>query len=353
MGAGNKKNKRPSVTPKPEELLIERTEENDYGVLSDPEELATTTLNVNDTTTGTAKATAKATAATAAEAEAEEAQTPEPNLLNDGIHTEQLSSSSSQHPSPQLSPQSSQEQPPSSQSSPPSLQPQTPITQLSPSNHKSLTALQLKLTRDKNFSRKITLHTFFSYIILALEMERASSASIARISPDNVQHLIEYMIEHHSETEAVRIYLQTLIDTKVVKNLIESVIEFNKDQTEAFNKLLTSEQLELEICSIQEDKRTAKSVAVAADNEPGPAAQTPQDSMATRIRNFFKRCVCCCQPRRRRQQERQERQERRNNEEELKTQTQTQTQTQTPAVEEQNKPDTSENEPMKTLESEM
>jgi hypothetical protein len=60
--------------------------------------------------------------------------------------------------------------------------------------------------------------------------------------------------------------------------------------------------------------------------------------MATRIRNFFKRCVCCCQPRRRRQQER------RNNEEELKTQTQTQTQTHTPAVEEQNKPDTSENE---------
>ena len=328
MGAGNKKNKRPSVTPKPEEQLIERNADNDYGVLSDPEELATTTLIVNETST------TAAAAATATEA----AKAPELNPLNDGIHTEQLSSSSSQHPSPQLSPQLSQEQPPSSQSSSPSLQPQTPVTQLLPSNHKSLEALKLKLTRDKNFSRKITLHTFFSYIILALEMERASSASIARISPDNVQRLIEYMIEHHSETEAVRIYLQTLIDTKVVKNLIESVIEFNKDQTEAFNKLLTSEQLELEICSIQEDSRavkvTATTAAAAATTTATaykePAAQTPQATpLATRIRNFSKRCCCCCQSRRRQRQERQEPR----NEEELKTSTPTPTPT--PRVEEQ------------------
>jgi hypothetical protein len=321
MGAGNKKNKRHSVSPNTEQQLIERTAENDYGVLSDPDETAITTSTVTAMEAATATATA---------VEAEAAM--EANRLNDDIHTEQLTLSDSQQSLPPSSPLSSQEQPPSKQSSSPLLQSQIPESQLSPSNKKSLIALQLKLTRDKNFSRKITLHTFFSYIILALEMERASSASIARISPNNVQHLIEYMIEHHSETEAVRIYLQTLIDTGVVKNLIESVIEFNKDQTEAFNKLLTSEQLELEISSIQEDKRTAKSVEVAADNEqgPAPAPQTSQDSMTTRIRNFFKRCVCCCQPRRRRQQER------RNNEEELKTQT--------PAVEEQNKPDTSENE---------
>ena len=141
----------------------------------------------------------------------------------------------------------------------------------------------------------MTLHTFFSYIILALEMERASSASIASISPNNVQHLIEYMIEHHTETDSVRIYLQTLIDTGVVKNLIESVIEFNKDQTEAFNKLLTTEQIELELAaSIQESRVTTTTTE---------SPQTPQDS-ATGRGNFFKRlftsCLCCCRRRRRR-----------------------------------------------------
>lgn len=140
----------------------------------------------------------------------------------------------------------------------------------------------------------MTLHTFFSYIILALEMERASSTSIASISPDNVQHLIEYMIEHHSETDAVRIYLQTLIDTGVVKNLIESIIEFNKDQTEAFNKLITTEQIELELAASIEESRVTTTTTTESP-------QTPQDSATS---SFFKRlftsCLCCCLRRRRR-----------------------------------------------------
>ncbi len=144
-----------------------------------------------------------------------------------------------------------------------------------------------------------------------MEMERASSASIARISPFAVQDLIEYMIEHHTETEATRIYLHTLIDTGVIKCLIESIIEFNKDQTEAFNKLLTEEQIELEMISIQESTRQSSSAAnaatanaatanAAAATDPSRATQTPQDSqsMVTRIRNFFKRCFVCCQCRR-------------------------------------------------------
>jgi len=131
-------------------------------------------------------------------------------------------------------------------------------------------------------------------------MERASSASIARISPNQVEQLVEYMIEHHTETDAVRIYLQTLIDTGVIKNLIESIIEFNKDQTDAFNKLLTTEQIELELASIQE---TTRNNAVPA---PAPA-QSPQTSQEStegtgtgtgsgRIRKFFRTLfgVCCC-----------------------------------------------------------
>ena len=276
MGAGNKKNKRGSI-PTISQKTEQRTPDNDYGVLSDPDEVTPPVI------TGEESATAAATATEPSSSQQREEQWQE--LPRDDIHTEQSPSSDSQ-PSSQPS---SQEQSPSSQLSSPSLQPQKPESQLAPSS-KSLKALQLKLSRDK----KMTLHTFFSYIILALEMERASSASIASISPNNVQHLIEYMIEHHTETDSVRIYLQTLIDTGVVKNLIESVIEFNKDQTEAFNKLLTTEQIELELAaSIQESRVTTTT----------ESPQTPQDS-ATGRGSFFKRlftsCLCCCRRRRRR-----------------------------------------------------
>ena len=272
MGAGNKKNKRGSI-PTLSQKTEHRTPDNDYGVLSDPDEVTPPVI------TGEESATATATEPSSSQQRDEQWRQ---ELPRDDIHTEQSPSSDSQ-PSSQPS---SQEQPPSSQLSSPSLQPQKPESQLSP----SLKALQLKLSRDK----KMTLHTFFSYIILALEMERASSTSIASISPDNVQHLIEYMIEHHSETDAVRIYLQTLIDTGVVKNLIESIIEFNKDQTEAFNKLITTEQIELELAaSIQESRVTTTTTT--------ESPQTPQDSATS---SFFKRlftsCLCCCLRRRRR-----------------------------------------------------
>lgn len=272
MGAGNKKNKRGSI-PTISQKTEQRTPDNDYGVLSDPDEVTPPVI------TGEESAAATATEPSSSQQREEQWQ----ELPRDDIHTEQSPSSDSQP--------SSQEQSPSSQLSSPSLQPQKPESQLAPSSK----SLKLKLSTDKNYSKKMTLHTFFSYIILALEMERASSTSIASISPDNVQHLIEYMIEHHTETDSVRIYLQTLIDTGVVKNLIESIIEFNKDQTEAFNKLLTTEQIELELAaSIQESRVTTTTTE---------SPQTPQDS-ATGRGSFFKRlftsCLCCCLRRRHR-----------------------------------------------------
>ena len=300
-GGGNKKNKRGSIITRsqsssasPDTELIERTLENDYGVMSDPDESTPVHLLIQhkDKESEAAEAaeaeaaTATATAAATTLEESSMNHSPsEPISLEDKHNQSEPSPSthSSLHSSPSLQPLSL----PSQQDQSPSLQPQIPQT----STSKSITALQLKLSGDKNFSRKITLHTFFSYIILAMEMERASSASIARISPDRVQHLIEYMIENHTETPAVRTYLHTLVDTGVIKSLIESILEFNKDQTDAFNKLLTTEQLELELASIQEGARTAEAVSVAAANR---ITEPRQDSMATRIRNFFKRCCCCC-----------------------------------------------------------
>ena len=318
MGGGNKKNKRgsipssstlqisseassaSSVSPKIE--LIERTSENDYGVMSDPDENAPTTpvplltkeqeqeeeeeqeldrVQDHDTALDT-------TVHRGSETELQ--PHPEPQS-DDNIHSqiEPLPMSNSVQQTP-LSLQ------PLLQEQPQSLQPQ--ISQIRTS--KSLEALKLKLSRDKNFSRKITLHTFFSYVILAIEMQRASSASISRISPNEVQELIEYMIEHHTASDSVQTYLQTLMDTGVIKHLIESIIEFNKDQTDAFNKLLTEEQIEIELASIQETpsaKKTeyAPAAATTSNNNiknPDGERTTQKCGFFSRLRRFFS-CCCC------------------------------------------------------------
>ena len=320
MGGGNKKNKRgsipssssstlqissdassaSSVSPKLE--LIERTPENDYGVMSDPDENAPTTpvplltkeqdeeqeqkqemdrVQDHDTALDT-------TVPRGSETELQ----PHPELQSDdNIHsqTEPLPMSNSVQQT-LLSLQ------PLLQEQPQSLQPQ--ISQIQTS--KSLEALKLKLSRDKNFSKKITLHTFFSYVILAIEMQRACSASISRISPNEVQELIEYMIEHHTASDSVQTYLQTLMDTGVIKHLIESIIEFNKDQTDAFNKLLTEEQIEIELASIQETPSAKKTeytpaAATTSDNNiknPDGERTTQKCGFFSRIRRFFS-CCCC------------------------------------------------------------
>lgn len=304
---GNKKNKRGSTSII---TTIERTPDNDYGVMSDPDEIVSPIISPSPSSASSMSPLPLPllmpelpTATTAATTTAATATTATTTTLDEYSHNHTEPSHS-----PPLQPSRQPSTQPSSPQQSPSLEPQKSSSQQQQQQppSKSLAALQLKLSRDKNFSKKITLHTFFSYVILAMEMERASSASIARISPFAVQDLIEYMIEHHTETEATRIYLHTLIDTGVIKCLIESIIEFNKDQTEAFNKLLTEEQIELEMISIQESTRQSSSAAAAtaaanaAATDPSRATQTPQDSesMVTRIRNFFKRCFVCCQCRR-------------------------------------------------------
>jgi hypothetical protein len=146
----------------------------------------------------------------------------------------------------------------------------------------------------------MTLHTFFSYVILAIEMQRACSASIARISPHEVEILIIYMIEHHSATEDVKSYLQTLIETKVIHNLIEAIIEFNKDQTDALDKLLTTEEIELQEINTKETNTNTKTNKVdvpvtIVSSDTSTSADSPQ---TTQRCGFFKRMRCffsgCC-----------------------------------------------------------
>ena len=289
-GSGNKKHKRGSIpsstsgTPRIE--IFERTPENDYGVLSDPDENAPTTIPMMDTQE---EPTAQDQAQPTAQAEHQLPTIEESHAPAEGSHTPTEQSPHSR--SPQDSQPSSQS---SSQQQSPSLQPQISQT---PTLSKSLNTLQLKLSRDKNFSKKITLYTFFSYIILAIEIQRSCSASIAHISAQQVEELVEYMIQHHSASGATQNYLQTLGETGVIKNIIESIIEFNKDQTAALDKLLT---IELEMDAIKDENAAADATSATIpvtilSSDTATSQNTPQ---TPHRRGFFRRMRCffsgCC-----------------------------------------------------------
>jgi hypothetical protein len=288
---GHKKNKRGSIPSSLSSVskteMIERTPENDYGVLSDPEEngpsspvpLLTGEMDTETEMEKEAEAVAEPTDSKPAQSQAQD----------DGVNSHIPSEpSQTSHVSPHSSP-SLQAQHPSSQSQ---------ISQ--DRSSKSLNALKLKLTTDKNYSKKITLHTFFSYVILAIEIERASSSSIARISTPNVEKLVEYMIEHHSATDDIKTYLQTLVKMDVIKNLISAIIDFNKDQPDSLETLLSAEQMELEMIALNDAtdadataiNTETISVTISTSNPtPHPTPQTPQSCGFFKcLRRFFSGC---------------------------------------------------------------
>jgi len=315
MGGGNKKNKRPSLTNaaasltlSPKIELIERTPDNDYGVLSDPDEQPTPTT---ETETLTATATATETLPPSSASAPEHQPAPAVESLHEYSYNqnERLEPSHSSHSSAQSSPLSSAQLSPVAQEPDLSIQPS--ISQPPASNkNKSLETLKLKLTRDKNFSRKITLHTFFSYIILAMEIQRSCSASIAQLDIKSVQDLIVYMIDNHTASNPVRIYLHTLNDTGVVKNIIESIIEFNRDnKSSSIETLYTHEENELEMFiiegtrpEVQEQETTTTTTMTTTTTAPNDVSISQhQDTPAPRrcgifkrMRNFFSGCCCGC-----------------------------------------------------------
>lgn len=288
---GHKKNKRGSI---PSSLssaskteMIERTPENDYGVLSDPEE--------NGPSSPVHLLTGDAEVEAEVEVEAEPTDSkltqsqPPGDDVNSHIPTEPSQTSHvSPHSSPSLQ-SSSQLQHPSSQSQ---------ISQ--DRSSKSLNALKLKLTTDNNYSKKITLHNFLSYVILSIEIERASSSCIARISTPNVEKLVEYMIEHHSATDDIKTYLQILVKMDVIKNLISAIIDFNKDQPDSLETLLSAEQMELEMIALNDaidadaaviNTETISVTISSPETTPHPTPQTSQSCGFFKcLRRFFSGC---------------------------------------------------------------
>ena len=293
----NKKNKRLSLVQQPTSLsaavspkmeLIERTPDNDYGVLSDPDE-QTTSVTEAQVQSQSQSQPQETTTTTTTEAVGHECSYNQ---------NERFESSHSLHSSAQSSPLSSPQLSPLAQEPDLSIQPSISQNQASNQN-KSLETLKLKLTRDKNFYRKITLHTFFSYIILAMEIQRSCSASIAQLDLRSVQDLIVYMIDNHTVSNPVRIYLHTLNDTGVVKNIIESIIDFNKDnKNSSVETLYTDEEHELEMFILQSANTSSPSSATAtatatAVNDVKIDDATKKLPQTSQKCGFFKRMRCC------------------------------------------------------------
>jgi hypothetical protein len=280
---GNKKNKRLSTASAASIKLtdtIERTPENDYGVLSDPDEVNETHLN-----------------------------TPSPTATPVMAQT-----SENTHESPQKKPSSSPQHTPQI---PPSSQPE-PLHQMSQSlrdpkqETTSLQILKLKLSSDKKFKEKMTLHTFFSFIVMALDIVGTVKVSIssayaaATFTSDTTKetkNLVEYLIHNHSVNEYTKTYLTFLLDTNIVQHIIESILQFGYEDPINFTKLVSDEQdtaTTAATAATTTDTAAAAAAAIHAlntssiDNQSQPTSQEPP----RRIRNFFKKlfggCCCCC-----------------------------------------------------------
>ena len=178
---------------------------------------------------------------------------------------------------------------PSSPSSPQQDQSIQPLIQPPKSQNQSLETLQLRLSTDKNFSKKITLHTFFSYVILAIEIQRAPPQPPA-ISVNEVETLIEYMIENHSASEEIRTYLRTLNTNGIITNMILAVIDFNKEDNESLDKLFQHEQIELEEMNTIRDHTNTTTNSGQATVENTTTSPPPRSGFFKRMRRFFSGC---------------------------------------------------------------
>lgn len=256
----NKKNKRlslssslsssSSASSSKQTDTIERTPENDYGVLSDPDEVN----EVNDLHPETVEPERVEPAASPVVAE---------NVIVILHESPQKTPSSSPPNTPPIQPQIQPQMQPSSQPEPLDQTSQIVSHPEPTTTTSSMDRLKLILSTDKKYEEKMTLHTFFSFVVMAMDI--ASGAG------SETETLVEYLINNHSVNEYTKAYLQTLVETDVVKNIIQSILQFNNEHPDNFTKLVSSEQ---------------------------PAADEPKiivaDAPPSRIRSFFKRLFCCC-----------------------------------------------------------
>lgn len=257
----NKKNKRlssssSSSSSNKQTDIIERTPENDYGVLSDPDE-------VNDLHPETSPVVDEAAAAAA-----EAPSIPEQIIVI--LHeSPQKKPSSSPPNTPPIQPQ----MPPSSLPEPLHQTSQIVSHQESATPTSSMDRLKLILSSDKKYEEKMTLHTFFSFVVMAMDI---TSGSVSE-----TEILVEYLINYHSVNDYTKAYLHSLFEADVVKNIIQSILQFNNEHPDNFTKLVSAEKQQ------QQQEQ-------AVDEPKIPLTDAPVPPPPSRIRSFFKRLFCCC-----------------------------------------------------------
>ena len=145
---------------------------------------------------------------------------------------------------------------------------------------KSLDTLKMKLEKDAVYSKKTTLTSFFSYIILAMEIDIACSSTtatsathnLAGYDSTNAERLIEYIIRNHSSTSEVEQFTLTMLQLGIVTHIMNGVIEFNKTarvSTDSSNHSHTLQTLQsLEQLNLSHKK--------SAETGAGAAAATTQ-----------------------------------------------------------------------------
>jgi hypothetical protein len=236
--------------------LVERTPENDYGVLSDPDELTENMIDVH--------------------LEKQE----ERHLCETPQKTEPHSPPRSPPRSPPQSSMSEQEKQLSLLPSSLELSPLEPLCQTSPTvigqeqETTYLENLKLKISSDKKYKEKMTLQTFFSFIIMVLDTVLKSGEKSTSETEKNAEYLVEYLIKHHTVNENTEKYLQQLYDSNVVHCMIQSILHYSNDDPYEFEKLVLNEH---------EENGSNANMPVSP--------QTPQES---RVRSWFKRFFCCC-----------------------------------------------------------
>ena len=174
---------------------------------------------------------------------------------------------------------------------------------------KSLDRLKMKLEKDAVYSKKTTLTSFFSYMILAMEIDIACSSTaatdnLASYDSTNAERLIEYIIRNHSSTSEVEQFTLTMLQLGIVTHIMNGVIEFNKTarvSTDSSNHSHTLQTLQsLEQLNLSQSGETG---AGAATTQVTPTpTPTPTQKQPNRFIRFWRNMSCCCKCRKSRKE---------------------------------------------------
>ena len=177
---------------------------------------------------------------------------------------------------------------------------------------KSLDTLKMKLEKDPVYSNKTTLTSFFSYIILAMEIDIACSSTITTVestaasafNSSNAERLIEYIIRNHSSTPEVEQFTLTMLQLGVITHIINGVIEFNRtarastsssNHSHTLQTLQSLEQLHLNHKNIGE----TDIIATSPSSDLAEAAAKQPNCFIRFWRNMS---LCCCKCRKSRKE---------------------------------------------------